>query len=470
MTTVILSPENRRTYILDNPDINTNLLFQHDNRSILTYEYYIVEIFKNTIIYQENVNDCRNDLDLKKKLKDAYNYIISFLKVIDILDFTNIDNYFSTNFNDLNEHEKKYEYVYYILEKFLKDTSYNIANIDSSYSSIVSNSKLDIIIDFNTRHNTSNICNKYLTNIINNFNISYILFYKTYIELNYTNHPDYNIKLDNLQTILNDFMTKTIVNINKSYFFKLNTQNINKPDNVEINYTIDNLNFSENEIIKSIIIEIFKDTNYYNIITIKLKKIDDIKIHILNNLIKNLRNEKKNYTVDTEVINEIDIIINNINKLFNLTLNTIENIILFLKNIIIIFSNNDNYTIPNGKIIINNDYLIQKLKIRETINFLNDIEKLTNYYISNPIINNVKTILSQLIITNDNNIVVNKINDLILLLKRKANKNNITISFDKPITEIISMFNKFKRDFCRLVILFGYEAMLAETFLLISFL
>ena len=439
MTKVILSTENRTKYIKDNPAINNNLLYQNDDRrSMLTYEYYIVEKFKNTKIYQENVNDCKNNLDSKKKLKDAYNYIISFLKEIDILDFNNIDNYFKTISNNCNEHEKKYEYVYSILNRYLNSidvpppiSDFNIdfslltQNIDTLHTQYINNTPIYTYLD--------NI--KYIL-----YNNIYGLFFKTYLEFNYKKHPIYDTNLSNLPDIYNTFILDITVKFDKSVFLYLNTSLIdNNPIN---NYTL-NLNFSlieEIEIIKSIIVEIFKDTKYYNITKFKLEKIDNIKSYILDTLGKKIRDEKENYSVDTNVKNKIENIYKNINNLFNLNLNSKDNIILFLKNIIITFNfDNNSITINrDNTITINLGYLINKLKIDgDIVTKLGNKVNLSNKYISTSTITDVYNIILKINNSKNNTELITNLNDLTTTLKQDAKNKNISISFDNIIENII---------------------------------
>ena len=450
MTMVILSPENRIYYINYNSNINTDLLYQYDHqRSMLTYEYAIVVKFKNTKIYQNNVNDCIKNLDSKNKLKYAYNYIISFLKEIGILDFNNIDDNFRNIPNNLNKHEKKYEYVYSILINHLVVTSNTLSISDINYNLLTQ--------DINTlqeQYTNNTPIYTYLNNIkdILSDTNSYGLFFKRYLELNYKTHPDYNTNLDNLTDIYKTFIIDITNKFEKSVFLYLNTNII---DNNPINdYTL-NLNFvliDEIEIIKSIIVEIFKDTIYYDYYNLKQTNIDNIKSYILDTL-KKIRDEKKNYSVDIAVIDKIDNIYNNILS-FNLDLNFKDNIILFLKNIIITFKFKTDFksiTINSDNTInINFGYLIEKLKI-DIVAKLGNEAALTDKYISTSTIRKVyEKIIKINNSINDTDDLITNLNDLTTILKQDARYRNISISFDNIIENIIyiiynseKLYNKY---------------------------
>jgi hypothetical protein len=448
---VIPSPENRIYYINYNPDINTDLLYQYDyQRSMLTYEYAIVVKFKNTKIYQNNVNDCKKNLDSKNKLEYAYNYIISFLANINILDINNIDNYFRNIPNNLNEHEKKYEYVYNILNNYLY-ISDSISNFDFNLLTQNINLLTQGIDSLKENYINNTIIITYLDNIKGILDTNqYGLFFKRYLELNYKTRPNYNTNLDNLKNIFDDFIQQTEINVKNSNFVYLDTEKLDTISNYNFDNISDFSTIEEIEIIKLIIVEIFKDTKYYTANNITVNTIENIKLHIHSILKKKLETEKINYNTDNVVINKIDNVIKNFNDIFNssFSLSTRDNIITFLKNIIVYFKYVDDKNLninSTNQIYVSVNYLKQKLKITDIIDYCSNISKLTNNYISSTILHDVISKITLINNSADVRDLSNNLNNLINFLKNKANENNITISFDKPIIEILSILYNYKK-------------------------
>jgi hypothetical protein len=448
---VIPSPENRIYYINYNPDINTDLLYQYDyQRSMLTYEYAIVVKFKNTKIYQNNVNDCKKNLDSKNKLEYAYNYIISFLANINILDINDIDNYFRNIPNNLNEHEKKYEYVYNILNNYLY-ISDSISNFDFNLLTQNINLLTQGIDSLKENYINNTIIITYLDNIKGILDTNqYGLFFKRYLELNYKTRPNYNTNLDNLKNIFDDFIQQTEINVKNSNFVYLDTEKLDTISNYNFDNISDFSTIEEIEIIKLIIVEIFKDTKYYTANNITVNTIENIKLHIHSILKKKLETEKINYNTDNVVINKIDNVIKNFNDIFNssFSLSTRDNIITFLKNIIVYFKYVDDKNLninSTNQIYVSVNYLKQKLKITDIIDYCSNISKLTNNYISSTILHDVISKITLINNSADVRDLSNNLNNLINFLKNKANENNITISFDKPIIEILSILYNYKK-------------------------
>ena len=455
--------------------INTDITA---NRSMLKYEFFIVELFKQTDIYHDNINNCGSNLKLKVKLKDAYNYIIYFLKnTLKInIDFYINDTDFKNNINstDLNNIELQYEYVWSKII-MLFNFSYYIKQIEQKTN------PLEQLLNFLFRKATNKITDK-IKKIFSNININitdtidvYILndyindintnlsiendikqiFIKKYLEFDYTIHPEYDANLSNLKKIFADFEKQTQTNLKNSNFIYLDTEKLHDDNNIIYNFDItsDFSSIEEIEIIKLIIVEIFKDTKYYTDNNITVNTIENIKLHIHSILKKKLEKEKINYNANNDVINKIDKVIKKINDIFNssFSLSTRDNIITFLKNIIVYFVLNEKYANmfninnTNNNITVANTYLKEKLKINDIKNYLNNTIKLTNDYISNTIIIDVMNKITPINISANVKELSDNLNNLINFLKEKANENNITISFDKPITEILSILYNRKK-------------------------